>query len=170
MIGLHVITIESRNISLQSTMVSEKQLINMVQVNNPVEWRKLYDKYASAMYGLIYNLTKDKLLAEEIFMGAFLDLKQKQILSKPKCALYPIIMRHTYSFTTKHLREISISPKNLTPPKEAELIHLLTTQCNSLKEAASILNIPDKEAKIRLQVEFSNLRRLSNIPSNQRRL
>jgi DNA-directed RNA polymerase specialized sigma24 family protein len=167
MISLYVIAIESGNISLQITMVLEKKLINMVQVNNPVEWRKLYDKYASAMYRLIYNLTKDKSLAEEILMDAFLDLKQKKILSKPKCALYPIIMRHTYSFTTKHLREISISPENSNPPKEAELIHLLTTQCNSLKEAASILNISDKEAKIRLQVEFSSLRRLSNIPSNQ---
>jgi hypothetical protein len=122
------------------------------------------------MYGLIYNLTKDKSLSEEIFMGAFLDLKQKQILSKTKCELYPIIMRHTYYFTTKHLKEIGICPNNSNPPKEVELIHLLTTQCNSLKEAASILNISDKDAKKRLQVEFSNLRRLSNISSNQRRL
>ncbi|REG94337.1 RNA polymerase sigma factor [Algoriphagus antarcticus] len=155
---------------LQNNIVSEKEIIGMLQENNPVAWRKLYDKYASAMYGLIYNLTKDKLLAEEIFMGAFLDLKQKQILSKTKYAFCPAILRYTYSYTTNHLKEIGIPPKNLNPPKEAELVHLLTTQCNSLNEAASILNISLKEAKKRLHFEFSNLRRLSNIPSNQRRL
>ncbi len=151
---------------LQSEILSGNQIIVMLEENNPLAWGHLYDKYAPAMYGLIYNLTKDKILAEEIFMSAFLELKQKQTLSKIKYALLPIILRHTYSYTTKHLRKIRVTPKILNPPKEAQVIHLLTTQCISLNEAASILNITEKETKERLHVEFLNLRRQNNNPEN----
>jgi|GEM_PF-3040018 len=72
--------ISSSNMSLPSEKISEKNIIAMLQANNPLPWVNLYDKYASAMFGLICNLTEDKLLAEEIFVNAFRELKQKQIL------------------------------------------------------------------------------------------
>jgi hypothetical protein len=152
--------------SLQNEVVSEKQIIVMLQENNPLAWVNLYDKYGSAMYGLIFGLTEDKPLAEEIFTKAFLELKQKQILSKIKFALCAIILRYTYSYTTAHLKKLGITPKKLNSPKEVELIHLLTTQCNSLNEAASILNITVRETKKRLHTAFLNLRMVNNIPTN----
>jgi len=151
---------------LQSEILSGNQIVVVLQENNPLAWEHLYDKYALAMYGLICNLTEDKLLAEEIFMNAFLELKQKQTLSKIEYALLPVIFRHTYCFTINHLKTIRISPKTLNPPKEAEVIHLLTTRCNSLNEAASILNITAEETKKRLRVEFLNLRMQNKIPEN----
>jgi ABC-type antimicrobial peptide transport system permease subunit len=152
--------------SLQSEIVSENQIINMLQENNPLVWKKVYDKYATAMYGMIFTFTEDKLLAEEIFMNAFIDLKQKQILSKIECALCPIILRYTYSCTIIHLKKNGILPKNLNSSKEAQLIYLLITKCNSLKEAASLLSITVDEAKKRLQFEFKNLRTLKIISAN----
>jgi len=59
---------------LQSEILSGNQIVVVLQENNPLAWEHLYDKYALAMYGLICNLTEDKLLAEEIFMNAFLEL------------------------------------------------------------------------------------------------
>jgi hypothetical protein len=159
--------------SLQREIVSEKHIISMLQAKNPLAWEKLYDKYASAMYGLIFNITKDKSLAEDIFMGAFLDLKQKQILSDIKYALCPAILRYTFSYTTKYLKEIGMTPKPINPPKEGKLIHLINTQCNSLIEAATLLNITVNEAKKRLLVEFKTLRMLNIIsenPQNRREL
>lgn len=118
----------------------------------------MINMHPPAMYGLICTLTDDKLLAEEILMNAFLELKQKQTPSKIKYALLSIILRHTHSYTTKHLKRINLTPKTLKPPKEVELIILLTTQCTSLNEAAPILNITVKETKQRLHIEFLNLR------------
>lgn len=142
---------------LPSEILPENKIIVMLQENNPLVWGHLHDKYAPAMYGLICNLTADKLLAEEIFMNAFLELKQKQTLSKINYALLPIILRYTYSYANKHLKKIRIPPNIFHPLQETKLIHLLTTQCNSLKEAATILNITVKEAKKKLRVEFLNL-------------
>ena len=117
---------------------------------------------------LIFNLTKDKLLAQEIFMNSFLELKQT--LEKIKCVLLPVILRHTYFYTTKYLERISLTPKTINPPKEAELINLFLTQCNSLNKAASILNITVGETKKRLCVEFLNLRIQKNISENALRV
>ena len=152
--------------SLQSELGFEKRIMSMLQDNNPLAWENLYDKYATAMYGLIYNLTENKVLAEEIFKNVFLELKQKQVLLKAECSLYPTIIRYTYSYTTNHLKEIGINPKTLDSPKETQLIYLLTTKCNSLSEVASILNISVIDAKKRLQDEFVKLRVLKNISSN----
>ncbi len=144
---------------LQTERLSENQIILLFQKNNPLVWEGLYDKYAPAMCGLICNLTDDKKLAEEIFTNAFLHLKQRQILLKIKHALCPALLRYTYSFTTTHLKKIGIIPKTLKLPEGTELIHLLTTQCNSLSHAAFFLKISLPEAKEKLHIEFLSLQK-----------
>ncbi|MEO5945327.1 MAG: hypothetical protein ABIP79_00810 [Chitinophagaceae bacterium] len=143
--------------TLQSEKLSEKQIIKMFQENDPLAWESLYEKYAPAMYGLICNLTDDKSLAEQIFINAFIQAKKKETLSKVKNALYAILLRHTYFYAITYLKQVGINPKTLNPLKETKLIHLLTTQCNSIKEAASILTITVKETKKRLNAEFLEL-------------
>lgn len=144
---------------LQTERLSENQIIPLLQKNNPLVWEGLYDKYAPAMFGLICNLTDDKKLAEEIFTNAFLQLKQRQILLKIKYALYPALLRYTYSFTTNHLKKIGINTKTLKLPEGTELIHLLTTQCNSLSQAAFFLKISLPDAKEKLFTEFLSLQK-----------
>ncbi|MEO8116683.1 MAG: hypothetical protein ABI653_03485 [Bacteroidota bacterium] len=148
--------------TLQSEVLPGSQIIDMLQENNPLSWSHLYDKYAPVMYGLICNLTEDKLLAEEILKKTFIELKQKQVLSKIKYALLPIILRYTHSYTIEYLKNISIREKTFHPPIETELIHLFTTQCGSIKEAAYMLHITEKEIKKRLYVEFLHLRTQNN--------
>ncbi len=143
---------------LANEKISDQQIITLLEENNLLAWKKLYDKYATAMYGLICNLTDDKTLAEEIFVAVFLQLKEKQILSKVKYGLCPTLLRYTFSYTTKQLMECSINPKSFNPLEEVKLIHLLSTQCNSLKEVASILNMSEEETKKKLRSELLNLR------------
>lgn len=145
-----------------SEILSEKQIIAMLQENNLLAWTSIYDKYAPAMYGVICKLTDDPMLAEEIFTNAFLDLKQKQTPFKIKFALLAVILRHTHSYTINHLEKNSITPKTFNPPKKENLIHLLTTQCNTVNQAGSILSIKGKETRKRLRVEFLNLRMQNN--------
>lgn len=97
------------------------------------------------MYGLIYNLTDDKVLAEEIFIHAFIQLKEKQTLSRINSGLCYTLLRYIYTFATKQLKEYGIKPKSHNQLEEMELIHLFCIQCNSLKEIASILNITEEE-------------------------
>ena len=149
--------------TLQSEIVSDKKIITMLQENNPLAWESLYEKYAPAMYGLICNLTDDKLLAEQIFINAFIQLKDKETFSKIKYTLCAILLRHTYSYATTHLKQVGINPKTLNHSKETRLIHLLTTQCNSIKEAAANLTITENETKKILHAEFLDFQMQNNI-------
>lgn len=117
----------------------------MLQENNPLAWASIYDKYAPAIYGLICKLTDDQLVAEKIFITAFVQLRASGTLTKITYALYGILLRHTYSCATEYLKQAGIIPKILDSSKESRLFHLLATKCNFLKEAESILAISVKE-------------------------
>lgn len=92
---------------------SDLQIISMLKVNNLSAWEHLYDNYAASMYGLVCTLTDDKALAAEIFMAAFLQIKEKKILQNVKTGLAPVLLSYTFSHTTKHLKEIGIKPESL---------------------------------------------------------
>ncbi|MCY7409667.1 MAG: hypothetical protein LH473_05295 [Chitinophagales bacterium] len=122
------------------------------------ECEQLYDKYAPSMYGIIQQLTNDKLLVDEIFMTAFIGIKEKQILSETSESCYPFLMRYTYNFAIRELKRQGIKPIPIDKHNEVELILLLCTRCSSLKEVAYILNITTEEAKKKLHEEFRELR------------
>lgn len=134
--------------------ISDQHILSLFAENNPAGWEVLYDKYAPAMYGIIYNLTKNKTIAEEIFTAAFLQLKEKRFFSDIKNTFCPLLLRYTYNFTIRQLKRFGINPKYSNSPEENKLTYLLYTRCNSLKEAASALNITVEEAKRKLHFEF----------------
>jgi len=138
--------------------ITDQQIITLLEANNMLAWEKLYDKYAGAMFGLICNLTDDKILAEEIFEVTFLQLKENKVLTNVKFALCPTLLRHTFSQTIKQLKAFGLTPKSFNPSEEVKLIHLLCTQCNSLQEVASFLNLTGGETKKKLRAELLNLR------------
>ena len=143
------------NMTLESEIVSEKEIITMLQENNPLAWEHLYDKYAPAMYGLVCSLTDDKLLGEQIFANSFIQLKKNGILSGTKYALSAVLLKHTYSYAMTHLKQIGINPKPSDSPNKTKILYLILTQCNVIKEAASMLTITEKEVKKRIHAEFS---------------
>ncbi len=129
----------------------------MIAENNLEAWGQLYDKYAPAMYGIICNLTDDRTLAEEIFKETFLQLKEKQILSKVTYALFPCLLRHTNIFARQQLKERGITCSN-NPIEETSLINILCSQNINIKEVASIFDLTEEEAKKKLHLEFLELR------------
>ena len=137
---------------------SNEEIIAMLQQNNPAVWSHLYDKYAPAMYGMICSLAANRTVAEQIFEDAFHELKERQVLATVKFALYPALLRFIYAYAAEQLKQYGIPPHQSTPCKEAKLIHLFCTQCSSLAEASSILNIPEAEIKRKLHSEFLELR------------
>ncbi len=125
--------------------------------NGYIVWEFIYDKYAPAMYGIIYNLTGDKFMAENFLIGSFLLVKEKDPPLKIDPAFCTYLMRYAYNFTIQQLKKHGITPKEITPVTN-KLLHLLCTQCSCLKEVASLLNITEEEAKQQLRLEFIGLR------------
>ncbi len=149
--------------------MSDQQVILLLLENNLLAWDSLYDKYSSAMYGIILNLTDDKTLAEEIFIPAFIQLKENQILANVKYALCPTLLIYTFNYTTKYLNQSGLNPKIFSPAEEVELIHLLCNQCNSIKKVASILNMTEEATKKKLRSEMLNLRNQKNLVKSSKR-
>ena len=89
---------------------SDQNILSMISENNLEAWGHVYDKYATEMFGVINKLTEDKKIAEEIFKEAFLQLKEKQILSKLKYSLYAWLLMYTQIFAQRLLKERGIIP------------------------------------------------------------
>ena len=138
---------------LQTKIISDQNILTLIAENNTEAWRHLYDKYAHAMFGIIYNLTKDRTLAEEIFEEAFLQLKESKILSKNTYALCSCLLRHTHSFAQQQLKERGIN-NPINPIEKNSLITIFCSQNISLREVAAKLNISEKEVKENLRAEF----------------
>ena len=143
--------------TIQGELLTENEILIMLKEKNPLVWGNLYDKYAAAMFGLICNLTEDRLTAEDIFIKAFLSLKETLVLSKIEYALYCNLLRYTHFYAITHLKALGLKPNNYNPYKEINLIHHLVTQCNSIDEAALMLTITVKEAKKKLRADFKEL-------------
>jgi hypothetical protein len=58
-----------------------------------------------------------------------------------------------------------VHPKLETQPEKIELIQLLCTQINSIKEATLFLNITEDEVKKKLRDEFLELRKKTGLQS-----
>ncbi|MEO5570655.1 MAG: hypothetical protein ABIT08_15570 [Bacteroidia bacterium] len=144
-------------ISSESKSISDQTILSMIAENNLEAWGHLYDKYAPAMFGIICTLTDDRTLAEEIFKETFLQLKEKQILSKVTYALCPCLLRHTHIFARQQLKARGIACSN-SPVEQTSLINILCSQDINFKQAASIFNLTEEEAKKKLRAEFLELR------------
>ena len=142
-------------VDTQLKNISSQIILSKILIEKNLQgWQLFYDKYAGAMYGCICTLTDDKAMAEEIFKEAFIHLKEKEILSGFNSALLPCLLRYTSKFATERLMQHDLKPKAANLVEENKLIHLLCSSCHSLKEAASILNITEEEARKKLHLEF----------------
>lgn len=143
---------------LQLKNISETYMVSMSVAGNIKSCELLFDKYAPVMYGMICNLTSDKMMAEEILKAAFIDLKDNHVLLNEKVGFYPALMRYVHAFTKKQLTLHGINSQLNQSSEKKSLINLLCTDCSSLKEAAQLYNITEAETRKKLRLEFSQLR------------
>ena len=137
--------------------ISDQNILSMIAENNLEGWENLYDKYAPSMYGIICNLTSDRVLAEIVLKETFLQLKLEEIFSKATYSLCPFLLRHTHTFARQQLKERGKACSNGTV-ENTSLIKVLCSQELSFKQAASNFNITEAEAKRKLHQEFLGLR------------
>ena len=146
------------NLTQQANYISDARLHTLIGTNDVNTWVHLYDKYSAAMYSIVWHLTHNNELANKIFTEAFLQLKDKNILRKIEFALCPFLLRYTHNYTSQYLKKWRIKPVSNTKTTDSQLIHLLCTQCNSIKDVALKLNITEAAAVKDLQKEFLVLR------------
>ena len=121
-------------------------------------WGYFYEEYAPAMYGIIFNLKSDRAIAEAILTEAFDLLKERGLLERMQPAVWPCLLRFTYNFAAKRLKERQIKPDLSKQPIDGNLIMLLCTHCGTIAEAAAMLNMTEPEVHQKLHNEFLRLR------------
>ena len=116
--------------------ILDARVLAMIGKNEASGWLQLYDKYSAAMYSIVWHLTHDNEIANKIFTEAFLQLKEKNILIKIQFALCPFLLRYTHNYASLYLKKWGINAVSGNKTIDSQLIHLLCTQCNSIKDVA----------------------------------
>lgn len=93
----------SKNTSLGNTFGADSQLKILLKNDSNLGWIAIYDKYAAVMYGNILNITKDKALAEKIFIAAFKSLKEDHINTSIPCSIPLYLCTYAKRVTQKYL-------------------------------------------------------------------
>ncbi len=137
--------------------ISDHEILSLIAQHSLDGWGQLYDKYASAMFGIIYNLTNDNNLSQEIFKAAFLQLKESGILEKVTHALCPFLLRYSNNFTRQQLLEQGIPCAN-SLIEESSLIDILCSSDHSIQSLALKLNSTQDDIKKQIYHEFLALR------------
>jgi len=143
-------------IDSQSKVISDQNIRDMLVENIREAWEYVYEKYSGIMYGIIYNLTEDRTLAEEIFIETFVQLKEKKILLNINYEIRPCILRYTNTFARHQLKDRGIAFMENHIEKKS-FINILSSQYITLNELAVKVNLTDREVKKKIRVEYIEL-------------
>ncbi len=92
--------------STQQQLMSDIEIICMIEQNDPSGWDFLYDKYALMMYVAILWVIDEEQPADEILFTIFFQLKADKSLLESKKSLCQSLLYHTCMTSMK------ISEKN----------------------------------------------------------
>ena len=93
----------SKNTALANICGADSQLKTLLKNDRNLGWIAIYDKYAAVMYGNILNITKDKALAEKVFIAAFKSLKEDQRGISIPCSIPLYLCAYAKRVTQKFL-------------------------------------------------------------------
>ena len=79
-------------------------IISMIEQNETIGWKNLYDKYALTMYVPILWIVDDEIFAKNILSQLFSQLKMDKKLLSTKRTLCASLLQYTYVTTYKMLR------------------------------------------------------------------
>lgn len=141
--------------------IADSTIVAMLTENDLSAWESLYDKYASIMYGAVFQITKDERLAGAIFQESFLELKKNKNILKVKTGLCVFLLKYTHKFTFNYLKTMGLmyEIKNIHHTDPDPLTQLLSSKYITVKQSEPelVLN-QQKEARRKLREEFNQLR------------
>lgn len=105
---------------------SDSKIVTMIAQDQPKGWEYLYDKYSSFMYGIVFVMSKNKSIAEDIFFNLFLQLKKnREIVITQNARLCPFLMQETFIFARNELKRKGLDADTSTLGDTPKLIQLL---------------------------------------------
>ena len=141
------------------SQVSDATIISLLNKNDITAWAHIYDKYASMMYGIIYNMTGNEVIAGAILTEVFAGLKEEKLLSRINTALCHSLVRHTHKLTIKYLEQRGLKPIS-TPSAGGDypLISTLYFELASINETGNSTNTNKEQILTSLRSEFNQFR------------
>jgi hypothetical protein len=130
----------------QRHLMSDTEILCLIEHNNFLGWQCLYNKYALMMYVGILWITDDKKLTEEIMSLLFVQLKMDKTLLNTKQTLCSSLLHHTYAIAYKMMKinDMRHGKHNIQFDPCPILTHLM--------EDATALTAAEAKAKLHLDV------------------
>ena len=134
-------------------------ILLLLAQNQEDAWPYLYDKYASMMYGIVFNMTGNESKAGEILTEIFLTLREKKMLSRVRNALCHSLVRHTHKLTIQHLKALGMKPISVQSKSgNYPIINALYFELEAINEQELDSDISKQEILKNLRAEFNHFR------------
>ncbi len=134
-------------------------IIALLAENHKDAWPHIYDKYASMIYGIIFNMTGDEAIAGELLTEIFLELKQKKLLARVQTALCHTLVRLTHKLTIKLLNARGLTPISIQLVNgNYPIISSLYFELTTINEKGADSAVTKQEILKNLRAEFNHFR------------
>lgn len=136
------------------TLSDEELVRKIVQVNDPLLFGHLYDRYAQRVYNKCYGFSKSKDEAEDLTQDVFLKLYLKLDTFKGNSKFSTWIYAFTYNFCVNYVRRKSfkklehpldnVCEPDFMPLFEVSEEQLMQVKSERLKKALELISAEDK--------------------------
>ncbi|RKN81914.1 RNA polymerase sigma factor [Ulvibacterium marinum] len=136
------------------TLSDEELVHKIVQVNDPLLFGHLYDRYAQRIYNKCYGFSKSKDEAEDLTQDVFLKLYLKLDTFKGKSKFSTWLYAFTYNFCVNYVRRKNlkkmdhpldnIGDPDFMPLFEVSEEQLMQVKATRLKKALELITAEDK--------------------------
>lgn len=122
-------------------------------------WTVQYDLYSPLIYSIIYKMSGNVVISENILQKTF-QISYKETANSVRSAVVcRNLLRNAYTLTLDYLSSSGLRPITIKPLGEKlPLVNLLYFELNSLKEAEERLNLSVHEVLLKLRNEFALFR------------
>jgi hypothetical protein len=135
---------------ISRNLLSDIEIICLIEHNNFLGWQCLYNKYALMMYVSIFWITNNKILTEEIMSLLFVQLKSDKTLLNTRQTLSTSLLHHSYTTAYKILKINEMRSKRRKV--QLEPCPILTDLMNNA------ISITEAEAKDKLRSNINKIK------------
>ncbi|MEO5581581.1 MAG: hypothetical protein ABIR66_02730 [Saprospiraceae bacterium] len=119
-------------------------------------WSAQYDIYSPLIYSIIYKMTGNVTITENILQKTFQISDDQLTTTARSTVLCRNLLRNAYNLTLDYLSSSGLVPLTIKPLGEKiPLVNLLYFELDSLKEAEERLHLSMQEVLVKLRYEFN---------------
>lgn len=145
--------------TVSKTIISDADILMLIEQDNNKGWEYLYDKYAAMMYGAILRVTDNTVLADKILVRSFLNCKKNRFFAATKTSLCLALLRVANAAAKEILGKNGVGIK-MQDQSDATfpILNSLLFHSLSLKDCAALHTVTEGECKSMLSIEINQWR------------